>query len=97
MTENIGDILKDTADRMGKQFEYIAREAQETFNSVIKENADNIKEWQKNNALPDDLVAAYNKGIEDAAKVIIELGTNNVGMIHDLNAREAEAIRRLKK
>lgn len=39
----------------------------------------------------------FRDGLEAAARLIEELGKNNVGMIHEVNRREAAAIRNLAK
>lgn len=41
--------------------------------------------------------AAYNKGLEDAAKCIEQRQTNNVGMVHPIAKADAADIRALKK
>lgn len=95
--ENIPDILSDAASRLGETFKRLGSEAAENVDKAIKDNAKLIEEWKIANAIPLDTKAAYNRGVEDAARVIEELGTNNVGMIHDINMHEAAAIRKLIK
>lgn len=95
--EKITDIFRDAVDRTKRQIERVSAEAAVSVEEVVVENLERLKEWEKNNRIPPDALDAYNKGIEDAAKVIEDLGTNNLGMLHDINKREAEAIRALKK
>lgn len=95
--ENITDIFRDAIDRTKRQVERVSSEAVASAEEIVKENMERLKEWEKNSRIPPDALDAYNKGIEDAAKLIEELGTNNLGMLHDINQREATAIRALKK
>ena len=47
--------------------------------------------------MTDQEKAAYNRGLEDAAKCVEQRQTNNVGMVHPIARADAAAIRALKK
>ncbi len=42
-------------------------------------------------------IAGYNKGLEDAADYILALGTNNVGMVNDMDRRRVDSIKAMRK